>query len=95
MITTNYTIGDFPDAQRGWVCPKCGRVYSPNTPMCYYCGVNDTQIYASPNTTGVNPEKWWKDYITCNTTLEKLLNSSDTFRVHFEDLPHYNQNGEE
>ena len=22
----------------GWVCPKCGRVYSPFTPMCYYCG---------------------------------------------------------
>jgi len=30
MITTNYTIGDFPDIPRGWVCPKCGRVYSPN-----------------------------------------------------------------
>lgn len=24
----------------GWVCPKCGRVYSPFTPMCYYCGNN-------------------------------------------------------
>ena len=94
MITTNYTIGDIPDAPRGWVCPKCGRVYSPNTSMCYYCGGNDTQVYASPNTTGIKPE-WWKDYITCNTALEKLLNNSDTFRVHYEDLPHYNQNGEE
>ena len=25
-------------AQRGWVCPCCDRVYSPTTPMCYYCG---------------------------------------------------------
>lgn len=23
---------------QGWVCPKCGRVYSPMTPMCFYCG---------------------------------------------------------
>ena len=22
----------------GWVCPKCGRVYSPSTPMCSHCG---------------------------------------------------------
>lgn len=94
MTVTNYTIGDFPDAPRGWVCPKCGRVYSPNTSMCYYCGGNDTQIYASPNTTGVKPE-WWKDYITCSGSdikdLQTTLSSSDTFRVHFEDLPHYEE----
>lgn len=42
MTTTNYTIGDFPYAPQGWVCPKCGRVYSPNTFMCYYCGGNAT-----------------------------------------------------
>lgn len=24
-------------AQRGWVCPKCGRIYSPSTPECFYC----------------------------------------------------------
>ena len=31
----------YPDtifAPQGWVCPKCGRVYSPFTPMCLYCG---------------------------------------------------------
>lgn len=26
---------------QGWICPKCGRVYSPYTPMCLYCK-NDT-----------------------------------------------------
>lgn len=23
---------------QGWVCPKCGHVYSPTTDMCRYCG---------------------------------------------------------
>lgn len=34
-------MGLFPDkmfAPQGWICPKCGRVYSPTTPMCFYCG---------------------------------------------------------
>lgn len=22
---------------KGWQCPICGRVYSPTTPMCFYC----------------------------------------------------------
>lgn len=23
--------------QQGWECPKCKRVYSPTTPMCFTC----------------------------------------------------------
>lgn len=25
-------------APQGWQCPICKRVYSPMTPMCYFCG---------------------------------------------------------
>ena len=32
---------------QGWVCPKCGRVYSPTTPMCYYCGNAVTSNFTS------------------------------------------------
>lgn len=28
----------------GWVCPKCGRVYSPSTTMCLYCGGNSNTV---------------------------------------------------
>lgn len=24
-------------AQQGWQCPCCKKVYSPTTPMCFYC----------------------------------------------------------
>lgn len=24
--------------QQGWQCPVCKRVYSPSTPMCFFCG---------------------------------------------------------
>ncbi len=37
--------------QEGWVCPKCGRVYSPTTFMCYYCGEEEKVTYTT-NTNG-------------------------------------------
>ncbi len=35
----NNTVG-----MQGWICPKCGRVYSPTTSMCSYCS-NDKEIF--------------------------------------------------
>lgn len=31
----------------GWICPKCGRVYSPFTMMCPYCKDNNEVIYTN------------------------------------------------
>lgn len=28
--------------QQGWICPKCGRVFSPYTMMCPYCKKEET-----------------------------------------------------
>lgn len=32
--------------QQCWICPKCGRVYSPTTPMCLYCK-NETSVVSN------------------------------------------------
>ena len=43
-------INEFSIASQGWQCPICGRVYSPITPMCYYCG-GEQRIYTTVGTT--------------------------------------------
>lgn len=42
---------------RGWQCPICGRVYSPTTHMCFYCGNREVETITLPNTGGVPQEK--------------------------------------
>ena len=32
-----YTWSYIP-VDKGWECPKCGRVYSPSTVQCLHCG---------------------------------------------------------
>ena len=39
----------------GWVCPKCGRVYSPITPCCFYCG-DEGNCKATTSTSGTGGE---------------------------------------
>lgn len=36
-------------AQKGWVCPKCDRVYSPFTPECLHCNNQNAQSGVSTN----------------------------------------------
>lgn len=35
----------------GWICPKCGRVYSPSTSQCLFCGgtYSPNIVYCGPN----------------------------------------------
>ena len=42
----------------GWICPKCGRVYSPSTSQCFYCGGGSSPNFVYCRT---NPARSTKD----------------------------------
>lgn len=46
-------IGDYQKIppQQCWQCPICGRVYSPTTMMCLYCGNEKESISTTYSTT--------------------------------------------
>ena len=39
---------------KGWVCPKCGRVYSPTTSICSYCNNQRTYTITSNTSTKIS-----------------------------------------
>lgn len=58
MITNEELFG----SPSGWVCPKCGRVYSPYTVMCYYCGGESTTTATSTFIASIKKFKGSKPY---------------------------------
>lgn len=44
---SNSTTGNFEfysthTGNYGWICPKCGKIFSPTTIECPYCNVSNT-----------------------------------------------------
>lgn len=58
----------------GWRCPKCGRVYNPSIPMCFYCSNNESTFQTSG--TNINDSEWWKDYLKKSQTCQPTNNNS-------------------
>lgn len=56
----------------GWICPKCGRVYSPSTNQCFYCGggCSPNIVYCGPN----NGTRDTLDTITISNTADSFKN---------------------
>ena len=55
-----------PLKEYGWICPKCGRVYSPSTSQCLFCGgtYSPNIVYCGPN----NGTRDMLDTMTINGT---------------------------
>ncbi len=68
--STTYTYGN-PSyrAEKGWECPRCGRINAPWARQCD-CIRNNWNVTCD-DTTG---DDWWKKYVTCT--------SNDTFKIH-------------
>ena len=54
---------------KGWICPKCGRVYAPWIDKCQYCG---QQSITYTNTCPYSP--WWY----CNGGIYTNTTTTDT-----------------
>jgi len=90
-VTTTYNSSEEPIPKLyGWICPKCGRTYSPSTDMCLYCS-GDNNVMTETTT----KKEWWRDYCTITSDLNKLPKQelptidADTFCVHYDQLPFY------
>lgn len=60
-------------AQQGWQCPICKRVYSPFTPMCYYCGNSSSEsniTFAKVEQTLNDREKKYREKINASREAE-------------------------
>lgn len=80
---------DIMSTMQGWECPKCGRVYSPSTCMCFYCGPN-----ATPATTTFTTNVAWNLITTDIHKSEKSCPSCGKFQwelglAHCPDGFHY------
>ena len=59
----------------GWRCPVCGRIYSPTTPMCFYCN-NQKVTYRSEIST--DDSKWWEEYLKQSQTSHPVNDNPST-----------------
>lgn len=60
---------------QGWVCPKCGRVFSPYTSMCLYCKGESNIL---PNITCENQEGIYSDNVYKTGEYEKTNSLQET-----------------
>lgn len=60
------------NAEKGWECPRCGRINAPWVRQCD-CSARKYTITCDDNTTD---NEWWKQYVT---------STSDTFKIHPDD----------
>ena len=83
--------------RQGWICPKCGRVYAPDTAMCFYCNGNNHVMPATTTTTTTKDYTLNGPYIykvedplkEPQITLDPRIISERMFYVDPDSLPYY------
>ena len=63
-------------APQGWRCPVCGRVYSPTTPMCFYCSNQEGTVQTTG--TSINDAEWWREYLKKSQTGQPINDNPST-----------------
>ena len=61
---------------QGWRCPVCGRVYSPTTPMCFYCSNKEGTVQTTG--TSINDSEWWEEYLKKSQTGKPVNDNPST-----------------
>ena len=84
--TSQWQTYTAPKAERGWECPRCGRINAPWVRQCDCSRDNLTVTWSSPS---IGTDEWWKTYVTCNGTSASTRLDSDTFKIHPESDPRY------
>lgn len=67
--------------QQGWICPKCGRVFSPFTSECLYCNKENIRT----NATTINIVKEIQPNITSTETIRKYRKEKGNIDVSYID----------
>ena len=57
----------------GWICPKCGFVYSPTTPVCLNCNVKPAQVKEFDKSEIGLPNQDFKPTCEQNSKQEKIV----------------------
>ena len=65
-------------APQGWRCPVCGRVYSPTTPMCFYCSNQEGTVQTTG--TSINDSEWWEEYLKRSSTAKTTKDINDLIK---------------
>ena len=64
-------------AERGWECPRCGRI---NAPWVRQCDCSPSSTTISWDKITVNPcDDWWKHQITCDDNIFRIHPESITY----------------
>ena len=75
-------ITDFPKyffGEQGWICPKCGRVFSPRTYECHYC--NSSEVVKTSTTTELPQQEESNKKEPCYVGTKDVCNLITTFNI--------------